>query len=185
MELPYNGRATIIEDFDHTEIIIPAKKNWFVILFFSIWICGWAFGEFSGFNDGFGPNGNAGSLFMIVWLSGWTVGGFFALRTLWWMLLGKEIITVGQGAIIIDKKGALFYKSKTYDLREAKEFRAQEDPQSSYGTFGGRQTNVFNLDKSGTIRFDYGMQTVKFGEGLDEAEANYILQKLRNKKLIN
>jgi len=184
MELPYTGRAIIDEDFGGIEITIPAKKNVFMILFLAIWLCAWFAGEFFVGAQAFGLRGNGPQYFLIIWLCGWTVGGFFALRTFWWMLMGKEVISLGQGVLTVDKRGALFYKLKSYDLHEAKNFRAQEDYLSS-GPFGNTQANIFNLDKKGTIKFDYGMQTIKFGYGLDEAEGNFILEKLRSKKLIS
>ena len=185
MELPYTGRASYDDNFGNVTITIPAKKNWFIILFLGVWLCGWIFGETSAAGTFTKGNQSGVDLFMIVWLTGWTIGGLFVMRTIIWGLLGKEIITIGQGALTIDKKGAIFYRSKSYDLREAKNFRAVEEPYF-YNSFGNRRdSNPFNLDKSGTIKFDYGMQTIKFGDRLDEAEANYLLQKLRDKKLIN
>lgn len=184
MELPYSGRAIIDENFDGIAITIPTKKNWAIVLFLGFWLFAWCFGEFFAIRELTGGGSGAPDLFLFVWLGGWTIGGFFAFRALCWMVIGKEIITIGQGALTIDKRGALFYRSKTYDLREAKNFRAIED-RASLGVFGSRRGSIYNLDKNGTIRFDYGMQTIKFGDGLDEAEANFILQKLRNKKLID
>ncbi|SDR95504.1 hypothetical protein SAMN05216490_0268 [Mucilaginibacter mallensis] len=184
MEIPYTGRATIDEDFGGIEITIPTKKNWFIILFLSFWLCGWLAGEIFVSATAFGFWGRGPAPFLIIWLCGWTVGGFFALRTFWWMLMGKEVISAGQGALTIDKKGVFLYRLKTYDLRETKDFRAREDYFAT-GPFGFGRSNIFNLDKKGTIKFDYGMQTIMFGEALDEAEANFILQKLRDKKLIS
>lgn len=37
---------------------------------------------------------------------------------------------------------------------------------------------------TGTLRFDYGLKTVRFGGGIDEAEANFIINKLKEKKFI-
>lgn len=185
MELPYTGRAIFDDNFGNITITIPTKKNWFIIAFFCVWISMWFFGETSVSGGIFSANPGGVDAFEIVWLCGWTIGGLFAIRTIIWNLFGKEIITIGQGALNIDKKGAIFYKAKSYDLREVKNFRAEEESYG-YNRFGGRSDNsLFNLDKKGTIRFDYGMKTIKFGDGLDEAEANYLLQKLRDKKLIN
>jgi len=49
--------------------------------------------------------------------------------------------------------------------------------------FGNTRASFFNLKNTGTIKFDYGMQTVKFAN-VDEAEANFMFQKLRDKKYI-
>ncbi|MCO5946233.1 hypothetical protein [Mucilaginibacter flavidus] len=185
METPYGGRASIIENFDGIEIIVPAKRNTFVIIFFSIWLCIWTVSEFSTLNTFIIGRNSSRDIFSIVWLCGWTLGGLIAFRALFWTITGKEIIKVGQGALTINKRGALLYKAKSYDLREAKNFRAWQEyaPRGPFGNTGSN--NAFNIANNGTIRFDYGMQTIKFADGLDEAEANFILQKLRDKKYIS
>lgn len=183
METPYGGRAIINDDFDRTEIIIPGKKNYGILLFLCVWMAGWFFGETSVLAT-LGKNG-ASDLFLMVWLAGWTVGGIFAARTLLFMLLGKEIVKVGLGIISIRNK-ALFLKSpKIFDLNEVKHIRAEEEF-SMYSGFQNRQRRrggFYNLD-SGTIRFDYGLKTVKFGNDLDEAEARYIIEILKKKRLL-
>ena len=185
METPYGGRASIIENFDGIEIIIPAKRNVFIMVFFAIWLCMWSVGEFTAVMAFIAGNNSSPYLFSVVWLCGWTLGGLIAFRVLFWSIAGKEVIKIGQGALTIDKRGALFYRAKTYDLKEAKNFRAWQE-YVPHGRFGNtRSNNAFNLGSNGTIRFDYGMQTIKFADGLDEAEANFILQKLRDKKYIS
>ncbi|MEO6979596.1 MAG: hypothetical protein ABI113_14495 [Mucilaginibacter sp.] len=185
METPSGGRATIIENFDGIEIVVPAKRNTFVMVFFAIWLCGWAFGEFSTLMPFISGGNSSHDFFTIVWLCGWTLGGFIAFRVLFWTIAGKEIIKVGQGSLTIDKRGALFYKAKTYDLKECKNFRAWQE-YAARSPFGNtRSDNAFNLGGNGTIKFDYGMQTIKFADNVDEAEANFILQKLRDKKYIS
>ena len=45
METPYAGRATINDIYNGVEITIPAKRNPFIIIFLSFWLCGWLMGE--------------------------------------------------------------------------------------------------------------------------------------------
>ena len=161
MEKPYNGRATILDNFTDLQIIIPAKRNWFIILFIGAWLGGWIMGELFALGAVTGLlRGNPASLFILFWLIAWTVGGFFAFRTFIWNLRGKEIITAGQNMLTIDKKGALLFKPKVYDLNQVKNIRVQED---NLG-FGGRRNDFGAFNLGGTIRFDYGLQTVKFGK---------------------
>lgn len=127
--------------------------------------------------------GNFPNLFLFIWLGGWTVGGFFAIRTFLWTVAGREIIEVGMGQLTISRKGVPFAKSKVYNLNESKKFRVQDDNNGFQSMWGNsKRSNFFNIADSGTIRFDYGMQTVKFGNGLDEAEADFVLKKLSDKK---
>ena len=183
MEQPYKGRAIINDNFIDLQIIIPVKENWFIILLLGAWLCGWLIGETAALEEVSGVlGGNSVSFFIVFWLIAWTVGGFFAFRGFLWNLIGKEIITVGQNRLTIDKKGALFYKPKTYDLNEVKHVRIQDD-NIGKGFFSGRNdSGTFN--SGGTIRFDYGLQTVKFAGGIDEAEAKFIVDKLKEKHLL-
>lgn len=185
MEQPYKGRATIQDNFSDLQIIIPAKRNWFIIIFVAAWLCGWFMGETFALGALTGLIGdNPFSIFLLFWLIAWTVGGFFAFRTFLWNLIGKEIITVGQGSLMIDKKGALLFKPKTYDLNEVRNIRVQEDNLGYNGIFGTQRNSFSAFNQGGTIRFDYGLKTVKFAGGIDEAEAKFIIDKLKERHLL-
>ena len=186
MEQPYKGRSTILDNISDIQIIIPAKKNWFVIIFLGAWLCAWCGGEIGVLSfviKGVVFRHQPGVLFILVWLVAWSVGGVFAFRFFLWSIKGKEIITVGQGTLMIDKRAALFFKPKTYDLNEVRSIRIQED-NSFYGSSGRRYGSYNALNAGGTIRFDYGLQTVKFAAGIDEAEAKYIIQQLKDRRLL-
>lgn len=98
---PASMRSTILPESNGLKVVIPAKINWFLLLFLSFWLCGWAFGEFMVSFEFFKHNTPPGAkLFTIAWLGGWTVGGGFALYTWLWQLKGEEIVTVTPTAII-------------------------------------------------------------------------------------
>lgn len=187
METPYNGQAILNDTLNGLEIIIPAKRNWVLIIFLGAWLGGWTIGEsfaigtligFSDYDLGFA------NLFMLFWLCGWTVAGFFVVKTLVWYLAGKEIITFGQGQFSIAKQGLLLSKPKIYDLKHVKKLRARKEETIYYG-FEGVRNNLGAMSPSnGTLQFDYGMKTVKFANDIDEAEAYFIIDKLKVKSLI-
>jgi hypothetical protein len=184
MEKPYTGRAIVTDTFLGVEILIPAQKNLGVIIFLGVWLCGWAFGEIFAIITvlGGGTDTDIGvKAFMLVWLFGWTIGGYFAFKMAIWSLIGKEIITVEHGQLTIDKKGAIFYSPKSYDVSDIKALRVQEDVYDS----NNRRNTVNGFNNTGTIRFDYGMKTIKFGSGIDEAEAKAIIEKLVSMNLVN
>jgi hypothetical protein len=130
------------------------------------------------------PNDSMPGAIVLLIVCFWAIVMIIPLRIFLWNATGKELITVEPGVLTIDKKHLLFYKAKTYDLTEARNFRVQEDPIASIMPSGMTPFRMLRMTNSGTIKFDYGMQTIKFGEGVDEAEANFILEKLRAKKLI-
>src|SRR5436305_285734 len=117
MEKPYKGRAIIIDNITNLQIIIPSKRNWFIIIFVGAWLGGWLMGEIFalGLLIGF-LRGQPQDLFILFWLIAWTAGGFMAFKAFLWNLIGKEIITVGPDRLVVDKKGSLLFKPKIYDL---------------------------------------------------------------------
>jgi hypothetical protein len=181
MEVPYAGRATITEHFDKVEIAVSPKKKMFFILFFCVWLCGWFFAEKSVFRE----VSKAGySDFTFIWLIMWTIGGLFCMYSLWVMLAGKEIIEAGQGVIAIKNRALFFMPGKVYDLKEVKNIRIEEPAEDDDFTFGRRQRLKLDLTNVGTIRFDYGMKTIKFGNGIDEAEGRHIVDMLKSKRIL-
>lgn len=181
LEKPYAGRASITDNFNGIEIVVPAIKNWFVIPFLCAWLGGWAIGLFSAGKMILLPNTpTVALLFIFFWLIAWTFGGVFFIFSLIWSLKGKEIITVGNGMLTIEKKGAPFLKARSYDLREINNMGIKQDPLMAYRRMSIQSPYM----KKGTISFDYGFKTVRFGEALDEAEARHIIELLKNKKLI-
>ncbi|KOY86700.1 hypothetical protein AD998_11580 [bacterium 336/3] len=186
MEKPYNGRAIIHENSYELEIIIPIKKNWFLIIFFGAWLCsGWVIGEMIGiiffiltvfikelyFN-----------LFILFWLCFWTVSGFFIFKIFLWNAFGKEVFTFKKGTLTIRKKGLLLSQPKIYNIQEVKKIRVEQEESTSDKLL--YRKNLIFSHTNGTIRFSYGLQDVKFGDGIDEAEAYFILEKLKSKKIL-
>ena len=75
-------RSTIEERDGQLIVTMPVRRNWFVFLFLSFWMCGWVIGECVGILGvlGFLPksNGPAEPAFLVLWLVAWTVGGLVA-----------------------------------------------------------------------------------------------------------
>jgi hypothetical protein len=176
IEQPYSGRAIITDNFNELTLIIPSKKKWPITIFYCFWLCAWAFAlimVFKIFLRGPGP----AVAFIAIWLIGWITGGLFIANQVVWALFGKEIVTVGNGILSIRKTGTIFRKTKSYDLAHIANVYAKEE--SVYT----RRNSFRELNNRGTINFDYGMKTIRFGE-LDEAEARHIIGLLKAKKYI-
>jgi hypothetical protein len=75
----------------------------------------------------------------------------------------------------------LFYRAKTYDLMEAKNFRVP-DIAAQEAFSGRRRRRAFMED--GMILFDYGMKTVSLGMGLDEPEAAFLIKRLKERRFV-
>jgi len=178
MESPKTGRATISEGFNSLQITIPAKKNYLMIVMPVISI-----GMFFVIVPAdFFKNMQHDSFFVffgILWL---VVGLSTVLRTVFWTLAGKEVIKAEDGTITIQRKGDLLSRTRSYNLSEACNFRAEENNSAENNNVLNNFTSDFK--GIGTICFEYGVKTIRFGEGLSQAEGNYIIQKLKDKNLV-
>ena len=176
IETPSNGRAKIRKAGNGIEVQIPSRKNWFIIAFLCFWLCGWFFGEvfaisilFIGdlpiFSDEF---------FLLIWLAGWTIGGLFCITILLWSLVGQEIIKAENGVLEIGREIFSFKKSKKYHLKDVRHLTINPVSHHDFWPMGF-QTNLFGL-KGGVLKFDYGMKTLRFADGIDEAEGRLLLE---------
>ena len=161
-------------------IVVPAKKQWFTILFLLAWLGGWAVGEVSALRQILAPGEASGATaFLIFWLCGWTLGGLWAAFNVLWMLAGSERITVTTGALIIRKQVFGVGREKAFDLSEISGLRVHRDDSQSLKRTGGLSSP--GIGGTGTIAFDYGARTVRFATGIDEAEATMIVGELSSR----
>lgn len=180
IEQPYGGISQFVESHDKIQVIIPVKKNWFVAAFFGLWLCGWAVGEITALTmiaNGFMDGNIFLLLFMLIWFTAWTAGGIFALRTIIWIISGKEIITFSGNTLTTYKKGLLFSKPKTYDTNSIINIRIREYNDGWGASLFQRKPII----APGIIHFSYGMKTIKMGSGIDYPEAEQILKTIKSK----
>lgn len=181
IEIPSNGKAKIDFDGIRLSIRIPSSKNWFIIIFMTVWMGGWFLGETSAIHDLLSSDHIGIDSFMVFWLIGWTIGGLFALLVLIWSLLGQETIVIENGIFVVSK-GILEIGliKKSYDLNSIKNLEL--NPESAgFDSFFGQKKKIGDFWglTGGKIRFDYGMKTIKFGIGIDEAEARFLIEEVK------
>lgn len=172
------GRSQIENVVSGLKITIPTKKNYFTIFFLAFWLAGWMFGEMSALSQVFNPESGAPKLFMIVWLSGWTIGGAFAIYSWLWNINGKEIVNISSNELQYIRQVIGFKRSKEYDLSLISKLRSQGQNNS---VFGKRNSMDFWGISGGSVAFDYGKSTHRFGAQLDEAEAEYIVNTIKQR----
>ena len=186
---PPAPRARIEENGTELRVVVPARRNGFVLLFCPIWLLGWTIGEvgvmvvlFAGLIHGKadGPP----LLFLLAWLCGWTVGGAWVWFTFLWNLCGREEITACHDTFSVRYAIGRWGKTCEFDPRLIKRFEMQNagfvpfawlswfENQST--RMGGYQTGIWH----GPLAFDYGAKTYRFGAGMDEAEARDLLPHL-------
>lgn len=180
-EKPGKGRATINDKGYELEVIIPAKKNILLTLFLCAWLGGWAFGEIMVLKTMLPATAEVGaefSAFTICWLIGWTIGGAVVISIVVWNLVGKEIIELSSDTLKIEHRALKVRRSRKYALSDVKNLRiiALGGGQS---TFAWSRVDLWGFN--GSLAFDYGMKTVKFARGIDEAEASHILELIKRR----
>jgi hypothetical protein len=173
---PSGPRHTAEDDGTTLTLTIPAKRNVFLIAFLGFWLCGWAFGEIAAPIAIFTAKKNAGaSLFILFWLCIWTVGGFFAIYAWLSMIRGREIILISPTTLSIKRDVLGAGRTKNYDMTKVTRLRFAPP---TYNPFDFQRSIAFWGLGGGVIAFDYGYSTIRFGTGLDEAEAEHILQRV-------
>lgn len=171
-----NGKAKIEKITNGLNIVIPSKKNWFALIFGTMWMSAW----FLGFifvagmllSDGFAIGASG---FLIFWLLMWTVAGLAVISVLLWGYFGKERFLTERNQILFEKTVFGIGKKNKLEKAELKNFRTEIGNDS---WFGSNRWAFWGLGP-GKIKFDYGFKTYSFGLGVDEAEANYIVKILK------
>lgn len=181
MEKLNNGRAKINNEGVKTKLSIPAKRNYVIIIFSSVWLFIWISFS-SSFNSMFGLFTDEGiSSFFLIWITFWVIGGLTVFLLILWNLFGREIITINSTSIEVKRSLFGIGRKKQYDIKHVENFRFNEIPDNMFSI---KYTLAFwGLDE-GKVKFDYGMKSPSFGLGLEDAESNYIV-KLMKEKAIN
>jgi hypothetical protein len=173
---PPGPRHTAEDDGTTLTITIPARRNAFLVAFIGLWLCGWILGEITGLVGMFGARKQPGGIFVLVWLCGWTIGGAFALYVWMWMVRGREIVRLSPTALMIKRDIFGAGRTRNYDITKVARLRLAP---LIYNPFDWQRSMAFWGLGGGPIAFDYGYSTVRFGSGLDEAEAAKISQRVR------
>jgi hypothetical protein len=180
--MPRYGRAVMQDNSSNFSIVIPTKKDTYII-FLSIWLGGWLFGEIFMWRIVHSP-GNSEGINQFLWgcLIFWTIGGPWAISRLIWRLIGEEIIAVGEGKITIQKKGQILGGPRDYDLNKVRNIRALENDPGIFDGPPGFGRGPFS--RKAMIRFQYEWRTVKFAYDIDAAEARFILEELKERRFL-
>jgi hypothetical protein len=167
----------VVESVDGNEqIVIPARRNLFVMFFLLCWLGGWTFGGVMAittlWSKGFQP-------FLVFWLGGWALGEAYVGMTLCWQFFGAEIIRVPGSDLEINNRMLGFTRKKLFRGNEIRDL-------SSHTPLAFGQTNQMPLpflisNKTGSVKFTYGARTIFVAAGLDEAEGRLIVDRLRKR----
>lgn len=116
--------------------------------------------------------------YLLAWLGGWLLVGGLALYGLLWISFGQETLVATPAQFILTRRIRRYQRVRRYDLVKIRSLRLVEADQGvtdfllSFRLFG-----IGN----GRLTFDYGATVVTCAEGVDLAQAQHLLDKLRNR----
>jgi hypothetical protein len=156
---------------------IPARRNWFVLLFMCAWLGGWVLGEVSAITRISNPTGDGPKEFLAVWLIGWTLGGGWVLACVVWQLFGREVITIAAGELIYRVEALGLGRSRSFTSYQISRVRVVDFSSMPFSRQWNMVPPLFGAGY-GPIAFDYGARTYRLGSSLDEAGARQLLIRL-------
>jgi len=171
MVVAFDGRAEIHDGSDGLAVVMPAPRSWFVIAFLLFWLGGWTTGGLGAMWLGFSPDvPGPVKLFLVFWLGGWLLGEVYAIYTVAWQLAGRERILLAPSELTLAREVFGLGRRRAFDLERVRNLRVV--PRTRPGPAGAW---------AGRIAFDYGSSMVRCGRGLDELEAERIVDLLRSR----
>lgn len=159
-------------------ISIPSRKNIPVMVVVSLGSLAGVAASAAVFAHDFFAPGNRSSVDLIVSIVGLLICLVFlgfALYVVLWSLFGREIIRVKADTLSIQRRLFLDRQPKDYEVSSVKPLRVTPNPYEPFNIL-----RSFGLT-GGPIAFDYGAETVRFGAGMQEAEAKQMLDLLLKK----
>jgi len=102
----------------------------------------------------------------------------FVIGLLLWGYFGKEILKIESSQVVLSKNVFGIGTNKMLKKSEVKNIRFNE---VDIDYFSGKNKWAIWGMGEGKIKFDYGMKTYSFGLAVDDAEANYLIDKMKER----
>ena len=147
---------------DGVEYSIPAKRSILMMAFLAVWLAGWSVLWTTTLRQ----LRTELDYSLLVWMAGWTFGGYATLYGFLWQLAGREIVTLTPYALKIRSEIVVFGWTRKYERQTI---------------FNLRVNQLRRKGENRKVVFEYGPKTVRFGEGLSDAEAMEIVADLKSR----
>ena len=179
---PAGPRSTITETHDGLRIVVPARRNWFLIAFFGFWLTMWlsiggtaVFTFAAGFTFAAEATRGGFALFTLTWSLFWAAAACATAYTWLWNVAGREVVIVSYRALSTQRRiGPIAAGRRSeYAAEHVRDLRPNPVPSTPRSAFGSSMR--WGGMGAGGIAFDYGSRTHRFGDGLDEAEAKQLI----------
>jgi hypothetical protein len=153
---------------------IKTRRRVFPYFFLPVWLAFWTLGGITAIS--LIATGQA-SPFLFLWLCGWLVGEVFATVSWLWNAFGREVVEIAGGSFVY-RRELLGYSltRKGYPVNSLSNLRAS----GFFSNFGSYNFSMAQWGfTGGTAAVDQGYTTIRFGNGLEETEANALAEALQ------
>ena len=161
-------------------IVIPAGRNWLILLFLLAWLGGWVMGEVTVSKQLLNSTAKTPIAFLSFWLVGWTIGGTLAAGAVLWQLAGREVLTIDSMSLLYRIEAFGIGRSRSFRAADVKNFRSAD---YAFSPFMNQRTWFPPIVGAGygPVAFDYGARTFRIAPSLDEAEARILVSEMTSR----
>jgi hypothetical protein len=157
---------------DGEQIRIRPRRQLAAMIFLPIWLVVWGVG---GAVAVLSIPGDI-SPYTAVWIGFWALGLVAAAASYAWMLVGSETIRVTGGDLEVTHAGLGLSRRWLYQGAEIRHLQVSVRP-AAVSRLGGT-VPFTRMDRTGSVKFDYGARTIYLAPGLEDAEGAMIVDRL-------
>ena len=157
---------------------LPARRRLVSSIYLSAWLIAWCWwGGGAVINN----ISDIGALaFLVMWLLFVVITAVFLLG----QIIGSDTICVTRGELVITRHAGPFYRTWRYSSGMIDNLRVDASLWTS-DEGDGAQYFPFTKQQWGSVRFDYGSETVHLAPHVDAPEATQIAAWLRRRLLVS
>jgi len=169
-------RTRVIEDARRLELRVPEPRGAFRLLLLGAALAAWAAGELAAARGllAAAPGEPTRAVRAFV-LAAWSAGALPLAGALLRALLGYERVVVAGGRVTLGRRLLGLGGSRAFDLARVSAPRVEPPPHSLFDLLSG--VRVWGTGGS-VVAFDHGGETLRFGAGVEAAEAHELARRL-------